>query len=76
MNGSDLKKVLYYHNYPRDTTIKTDKRSINIDNGEQGGTRWTCFCIKDNKSFFSTLLFFNLVNFYLTNQENQNFSFL
>ena len=22
----------------------TDKRFVNVDNGKQGGTHWTCFC--------------------------------
>ena len=29
-----------------------NKGFVNIDNGEQGGTHWTSFHIKDNKSFF------------------------
>ena len=28
----------------------SDKGFVNIDNGSQGGTHWTCFIVRDNKS--------------------------
>ena len=28
----------------------SDKGFVNINKGSQGGTHWTCFIIKDNKS--------------------------
>ena len=37
--------------YPRDCKIYSDKGFVNIDNGSQGGTHWTCFIVKDNKSY-------------------------
>ena len=46
MNESDLQKIYNYAIYPRDSKIYSDKRSLNIDNGAQGGTHWTCFIIK------------------------------
>ena len=53
MNESDLQKVNNYSIYPRDSKMFSDKRFVNIDNGFQGGTHWTCFIVKDNKSFYS-----------------------
>ena len=37
--------------YPRDSKIITDKEFVNIDNGSFGGSHWTCFIVKDNKSY-------------------------
>ena len=52
MNESQLQKSYNYAIYPRDSKIYSDKGFVNIDNGVQGGTHWSCFCIKDNKSYF------------------------
>ena len=30
----------------------SDRGFVNIDNGSQGGTHWTCSIIKDNKSYY------------------------
>ena len=38
--------------YPNDSNIYSDKRLVNLDNGSQGGTHWTCFIIKDKKSLY------------------------
>ena len=32
--------------------IYTDKGFVNIDNGRMGGTHWTCFVVKDKKSYY------------------------
>ena len=32
--------------------LKSDRGFVNIDDGSQGGTHWTYFIIKNNKSFF------------------------
>ena len=37
--------------YPRDSKIYSDRGFVNIDNSSQGGTHWTCFIVKDNKSY-------------------------
>ena len=50
MNQSQLQKIYNYPIYPRDSTIYLDRGFINIDNGSMGGTHWTCFKMKDNKS--------------------------
>ena len=52
MNESELQRVYNYPIYPRDSKIHSDKGFVNIDNGSQGGTHWTCFYIKDNKSCY------------------------
>ena len=52
MNESELQRVYNYKKYPRDSKILSDKAFVNIDNGSQGGTHWTCFYIKDNKSYY------------------------
>ena len=53
MNESHLQKVYNYPFYPRDSKIHSDKGFVNIDNGSRGGTtHWTCFIIKDKKSYY------------------------
>ena len=52
MNESQLQKVYNYPIYPRDSKIFSDKGFTNIDYGCMGGTHWTCFIVKDNKSFY------------------------
>ena len=37
---------------PRVSKICSDKRFVNLDNGRMGGTPWTCFITKDNKSYY------------------------
>ena len=51
-NESELQRIYNYHIYPRDSKIYSDKRFVIIDNGFQGGTHWTCFIVKDEKSFY------------------------
>ena len=51
MNESQLQKVYIYPIYPRESKIYSDKGFVNIDDGQMGGTHWTCFMVKDNKSF-------------------------
>ena len=41
-----------YPIYPRYSKILTDKGFVNIDNGSRGGSQWTCFFIKNKKSFY------------------------
>ena len=43
MSESDLLEVYKNPIYPRDSKIHTVKGFINIDNGQMGGTQWTCF---------------------------------
>ena len=50
MNESELQKIYNYPIYPRGSKIYSDKGFVNIDDGSQGGTHWTCFIVKGNKS--------------------------
>ena len=52
MNASELQRIYNYAIYPRDSKIYSDNRFVKIDNGFQGGTHWTCFIVKDNKSYY------------------------
>ena len=52
MNESQLQRVYNYPIPPGDSKIYSDKGFVNIDNGYQGGTHWTCFIVKDNKSYY------------------------
>ena len=51
MNESQLQRVYNYPIYPRDSKIYSDKGFVKIDNGSMGGTHWTCFIVKGNKSY-------------------------
>ena len=52
MNESQLQKIYNFKIYRRDSKIYSDKGFINIDNGSMGGTHWTCFIVKNNKSYY------------------------
>ena len=52
MNESQLQKFYNCPIYPRDSKIYSVKGFVTIDNGSQGGSHWTCFYIKDNKSYY------------------------
>ena len=71
MNESELQKVYNYPIYPRDSRKYSDKRFVNIDNGSQGGTHWTCFILKDNTSYYFDSFGVQPDNFYLNNYLSQ-----
>ena len=52
MIESQLQKIYSYPENPRDSKIDLDKSYVNIDNRSQGGSHWTWFWIKDNKSYY------------------------
>ena len=52
MNESQLQRIYNYSIYPRDSKIYSDRGFVNIDNGSQGGTHWTCFIVTAKKSFY------------------------
>ena len=52
MNESELQKIYNYNIYPRDSKLYSNKGFVNIDNVSMGGSRWTCFIVKDNKSCY------------------------
>ena len=43
MNESVLQRTNNYIMYPRDLKINSDKGFVNLDDGSQGGSHWTCF---------------------------------
>ena len=51
-NESELKRFFNYPIYPRDSKIYSVNAFVNIDNGSMGGTHWTCFYVKNNKSYY------------------------
>ena len=52
MNESQLQKIFNYPIYPRDSKIYSDRGFVNIEDGRLNGSHWTCFIVKDNKSFY------------------------
>ena len=52
MKETELQRVYNYPMYLRDSKIYSDIGFVNIDNGSMGGSHWTCFYIKDNKSYY------------------------
>ena len=52
MNEPELQKIYNYPVYPRDSKTYSDKGLVNIANGSQGGSHWTCFMVKDKKSYY------------------------
>ena len=51
MSESQIKKIYNSPIYPKGSKTYSDKCFVNIDNGSQGGTHWTCFIVKVNKSY-------------------------
>ena len=51
MNESESGKVYNYSFLPRDFKITTAQGFPKIDDGQMGGSQWTCFYIKANKIF-------------------------
>ena len=51
MNESELQRVYTFSICLRDWKMQSDKGLVNIDNGSRNGTHWTCFIVKDNKSY-------------------------
>ena len=52
MNESHLQRLYNYRIHPRDSNIFSDIGFVNVDDGSQGGSHWTCFIVKDNKSYY------------------------
>ena len=52
MNESQVQKVFINTKNPRNSKIYSDEGFVNVDNGSMGGLHWTCFIVKDNKSFY------------------------
>ena len=52
MNESQLQRVYNYPICPRDSKIYSDRGFVKIDDGRMNGTHWTCFIVKDIKSYY------------------------
>ena len=52
MNESELQRICKILIYPRDSKKYSDRGFVRIDNGSLGGTHWTCFVVKDKKSYY------------------------
>ena len=52
MIENELQKIYIYPIYPRDSKKYSDKIFVNLDDGRMDGTHWTCFIMKDNKSYY------------------------
>ena len=52
MNESELQTVYNYPINPRDSKVLSDRGFVNIDDSSRGGAHWTCFIVKDNKTFY------------------------
>ena len=52
MNEFEIQRIYCHPIYPRDSKIYSDKGFVNIDIGSLGGLHWTCFIVKDNKSYY------------------------
>ena len=51
MSERGLQTVYKYPIYPRVSKNYSDDEFVNIHDGSQGGSQWTCFIMKDNKSY-------------------------
>ena len=52
MKEFELQRVDNYPIYPGDSKIYSNQGFVYIDKGSQGGSHWTCFIIKNNKSYY------------------------
>ena len=49
---SECEQVFSDNIYTKDSLFTSEKRLVNVENGQMGGTHWTCFYIKDKISFY------------------------
>ena len=49
MNEWESQRVYDYLKNPKDSKTLSDKAFVNLDDGR---THWTCFIVKENKSYF------------------------
>ena len=64
MSEREIQRVYNYPIHPRDSKIDSDKGFVNTDNGQTGGTHWTCFIKKVKNHSTLTRLVFSLIYFY------------
>ena len=73
MNESQLQKGYNYPIHPRDSKLHSDRGFVNIDNGSQGGTHWTCFILKGKTSYYFDSFGGQPDNFLLNQFQNQKY---
>ena len=71
MNERELQRVYNHNIYPRDSKIITDKGFVEMDNGPQGGTHWTCYIVKITKLIIFIVSKVSLINFCTINYLNR-----
>ena len=52
MSELELQRIHNYPTYPRDSKTYSDQVFVSIDHGRMNGSRWTCFIVKDKKSYY------------------------
>ena len=70
--GTTFKKIYIFSIYPSNSILNIEKRFLKIDDGNRGGTYWSCFYVKDNKTFYSVHLVNGLIHFCLYNYRNRS----
>ena len=52
MKESDLQRAFEIKKHPRDSLMTTNKRFVDLDTGQTGGTQWLAFYVKYKKSYY------------------------
>ena len=52
MKQNDLQRLSNCKICPGDSKLNSDEEPVNIDNGSMGGSHWSCFILKDKKSYY------------------------
>ena len=73
MSESELQRAYIYPKYPKNFKIYSDKAFVNVDNGPEGGTHWTCFIVTNNISYYLDSLGGQPDTFFLDQIINQQY---
>ena len=71
-----MKVVYNFCVYPRESKVITTKKFVIIKKSGMGGTQWTCFYIKDSKSYTFDSFGVSSDIFSSTITKTSHFSFL
>ena len=52
MKKSQLQRIYEYPIQPRESKKYSDKGFVSFEQGSMSGSHWTCFIIKENKSYY------------------------
>ena len=52
MKEPELQRVYNYPISRKDSKLYSDKGFVKFENGTLGGSHWTCFHVKNNKSYY------------------------